>query len=114
MTQDAARISPRYGIDSTWLFFAVQANCVRNQIMRDMVGATVKGINIRDLKRCCLPVPPHHEQVDIGRFLTQAATLLTDVTNRTVESINALHEYRQTLITAAVTGKIPIPHGAPQ
>jgi len=39
------------------------------QLEAGIVGATVKGINIRDLKRPLLPVPPAGEQEAIARDL---------------------------------------------
>ena len=42
------------------------------------IGATIAGVNIRDLKRVILPVPPHHGQSAMVGFLEEQATMTND------------------------------------
>jgi type I restriction enzyme S subunit len=59
-------------------------------------------------KNICLPVPPHEAQVEI---VSQVNSLLAalDAQRSAIESvILRLQEYRSTLITSAVTGKIDV------
>lgn len=72
-------------------------------------GATLKTIGMADIKQLTTPVPPLSEQFEI------VAKLSTDLQrhNSTVQALEAqvtrLQEYRQALITAAVTGQLEIP-----
>lgn len=108
LTQDAARIAPRPGVNSRWLWYLVQAHGVWSQLEAGVVGATVKGINIRDLKRPFVPVPPVEEQTAIADYLDCLVGKLGTVVSATERSVERLREYRQAIITAAVTGKIDV------
>jgi type I restriction enzyme, S subunit len=108
LTQDAARIAPRTGINPRWLLYAVQSHAVWSQLAAGVLGATVKGINIRDLKRPFVPAPPRHEQDLIVKELDLAVHRLDALSAATDESIKRLDEYRQALISAAVTGQIDV------
>ena len=112
LTQDAARIAPDAGTDSQWLLYAVQSTAVWAQLEPGIVGATVKGINIRDLKRPFVPVPPHGEQRAIARHLGAEISGFDRTVLMTAASLEKLREYRQAVITAAVTGKLDVSNGA--
>ncbi len=108
LTQDAARIAPGPGVNPRWLLYVVQSPAVWGQLEAGVVGATVKGINIRDLKRPLVPVPPRPEQDQIAAYLDKELGRLGDLEAATVKSIEHLREYRQALITAAVTGQVDV------
>lgn len=55
-----------------------------------------------------LPVPPEAEQVAIADYLTAEISILDALIDRATEAIDRLTEYRQSLITSAVTGKIDV------
>jgi type I restriction enzyme S subunit len=108
LTQDAARISPSTGVDGRWLLYALKAHCTFAQVDCGAMGATIRGVNIRDLKRVILPVPPLHEQSAIVEYLSLATTALDKAIAKILEQISKLQEYRTALISAAVTGKIDL------
>ncbi len=107
-TQDAARIAPGPDVNPRWLLYVVQSAPVWAQLAAGIVGATVKGINIRDLKRPFVPVPPRREQDEIAAYLDAEVGKLHALEATTEQSIEHLREYRQALITAAVTGQIDV------
>lgn len=108
ITQDVARISPRGDVDPQWLVFAVRAHEVFAQLEQRSLGAAVKGINIFDLKRARIPVPPHGEQAAIGKFLKDQVEQLDQLSAAADQTIALLSERRTALISAAVTGKIAL------
>jgi type I restriction enzyme S subunit len=108
LTQDAARIAPAEGLNPRWLLYVVQSSSVWVQLEAGVVGATVKGINIRDLKRPCVPVPSRAEQDEIADFLDREIGHLHELEAATERSVEKLREYRQALITAAVTGQLDV------
>lgn len=108
LTQDAARISPIKEIDREWLLFVLKSDAVLLQMTARAIGATIKGVNIRDLRRALLPIPPPNEQERIKVWLNESVHGL-DYQHRMVErSRYLLEEYRSALITAAVTGKLEV------
>lgn len=60
-----------------------------------------------------LPFPPPDEQRYLGERIEQIAHSLDEAAIPTRESIDRLREYRQALITAAVTGQIDVTRDAP-
>jgi len=106
LTQDAARIAPGPGVSPRWLLFAVQAHSTWVQLEAGVVGATVKGINIRDLKRPFIPVPPIEEQEAIAAFIERRVSTIDATLESTERSVSKLREYRQAIVTSAVTGKL--------
>jgi len=112
LTQDAARIAAAPNICSRWLLYAVRAPIFQAHVQSQVVGATVRGINIRDLKRMELVVPPPHEQTVIARYLDDAVVSLDTTTDRAHREISLLREYRTRLIADVVTGKLDVREAA--
>ncbi len=108
LTQDAARIAPASGVTGNWLLYAVKSEAIFRQLEIGALGATIRGINIRDLKRACLPVPPSGEQSEIANYLDQAVSQFDELINAVEAARDRLKEFRTALISAAVTGKIDV------
>jgi type I restriction enzyme S subunit len=60
------------------------------------------------VKYLIVPLPPLHEQRAIIVDLKQELNHLERMRGALTSSIEKLREYRQTLISAAVTGQIPV------
>lgn len=56
-----------------------------------------------------VPVPPYTESTLIARFLNERIARIAKMRDLTNDVIQRLKEYRQSLITAAVTGQLEIP-----
>ena len=109
LTQDAARVAPGINVENRWLCYAVKAEPVTGPLLALSLGAAVRGVNIRDLKRLVVPFPPdRREQVAIADFLDLETTRIEALLAATDLAIDRLQEYRTALITAAVTGKIDV------
>ena len=72
------------------------------------LGATIRSINIRDLKRASIPVPPRGEQEVIAAFLDREVASVDALVTKVRDAIDRLRELRAALISAAVTGKIDV------
>ena len=81
---------------------------VFGQLEAGALGATIKGINIRDLKRAVIPVPPNSEQMEIAGFLDAEAEKIERLALMVHQAIDHLIEFRTALISAGVTGKIDV------
>jgi type I restriction enzyme, S subunit len=108
LTQDAARIAPRPDVHPRWLELVLQTPTVQNQIGSRITGATIKGINIWDLRRILLPQGSLDKQSRAAKaadVVLASMDAFTDAANR---QLALLAERRQALITAAVTGGISV------
>jgi type I restriction enzyme S subunit len=112
LTQDAARIAAGAGVDPRWLLHAVRAPIFRQHVKSQVVGATVRGINIRDLKRIQIVVPPTEEQIRIVGHLEDSTRDIVAASGRAQREIGLLLEYRSRLITDVVTGKLDVREAA--
>ena len=108
LTQDAARISPGPMVSGRWLLYALRSKTTFSQLDAGATGATIRGINIRDLKRAVVQVPPLTEQRNIAAYLDEETDKVIALIERVRYHIEKLTEYRTALISAAITGKIDV------
>jgi type I restriction enzyme, S subunit len=94
-----------------YIMWALNASCTYHQIRQDTVGATSPRVNIETIKEAWLPIPPHNEQVLISRKIFTSFEIIRVLTSAIENHIEKLQEYRRSLITAAVTGKLEISEG---
>lgn len=98
---------------SPWLAHAFNSGVVRHQIKSVQYGAAQEQINVGDAVNFIIPTPPHSEQKEISAMLDVGLTHLASIESSVSGQIDRLKEYRQSLISAAVTGQLPIPPQAP-
>ncbi|MGX1794233.1 restriction endonuclease subunit S [Streptomyces albidoflavus] len=108
LTQDAARISVDTSVHARWLRLVLESPVMTHQIQRRVTGATIKGINIWDLKRVLVPTPGKATQVALARTVSRAIQTHEDLRSRVARHERLLAERRQALITAAVTGQFDV------
>jgi type I restriction enzyme S subunit len=108
LTQDAARVAPADGIDAAWLVYVLRAKALVDPLLSLSLGAAVRGINIRDLKRLCIVLPPAEERAAIATYLDRETTRIDALIADANQAITLLQERRTALITAAVTGQIDV------
>jgi type I restriction enzyme S subunit len=108
LTQDAARIAYTSATHGPWLLHALKSSVVFAQVDAGALGATIRGINIRDLKRASLAAPPRAEQRVIAASLNRETARIDALVTKVHSAIARLKELRTALISAAVTGKIDV------
>ena len=108
LTQDAARIAFTTATHGPWLLHALKSAAVFAQLEAGALGATIRGVNIRDLKRASIPVPPRVDQEAIATFLNPETAKTDALVAKVREAVDSLKEFRTALISAAVTGKIDV------
>lgn len=112
LSRDAARLAPRSDVNAFWLAFLLRSRICQDQFKFKEIGATIKGVNIRDLKRVALPVPPRDEQSEIVRLLEAETSVTNDLMRRANREISLLREYGTRLIADVVTGKLDVREAA--
>ncbi len=73
-----------------------------------VVGGGVGNLNVKNLERYIIPLPPINEQEEIVNYLDKSLYEIDIAINKEEKSISLLQEYRTTLISNAVTGKIDV------
>ena len=74
-----------------------------------MLGATIRGINIRDLKRLKVPMIGLRRQQEQARELLRLQIRHDSLVSARARQVGLLLERRQALITSAVTGQLALP-----
>lgn len=108
LTQDAARIAPGPGVHGRWLELILQTPTLEAQISSRITGATIKGINIWDLRRVQVPLIRFDEQLTTLKQADATLEVMSELASAAKRQIALLAERRQALITAAVTGQIDV------
>jgi len=108
LTQDAARVAYTSAVHGPWLLYALKSSAVFAQLEVGALGATIRGINIRDLKRVTIPVPPQTEQRSVAALLDHETAKIDALATKVRDAIDRLKELRTALISAVVTGKIDV------
>lgn len=94
--------------DSEWLWHAMNSTIVQAQIGAANYGATLGQFNIADAVNWRLSFPPIEEQRRIARYLTAKLEAISETESKVRTQLDRLREYRQALITAAVTGQLDL------
>lgn len=110
LSRDVARIRPGSGVSGEWLLWALRSELAQEQFRRKEVGTAVTGVNIGDLKKVKLPVPPtEQEQYEIASEVSHDVQKLDSLDDTLARQVALLREHRQRIITAAVTGEFEVP-----
>lgn len=107
ITQDAARIAAAR-CDATWLRWVLQTPTVQSAIAARVTGATVRGINIGELRRVPIPAVDSHEQRRLGQLAEGRAEKHQAALVELSASVRLLEERKRALITACVTGEFDV------
>ena len=108
VNQHVCIVRPSSQIQTKFLYFTLRSNIGQTQIDLSQSGSGREGLNFEALGNFSMPVPSVNEQIAITEYLEatgqRSHLLLSEVRN----SIDRLKERRAALITAAVTGQIPL------
>ena len=70
--------------------------------------ATFPAMNMEDLRNCCVAIPPIEEQEAIVKYLDGKCGSIDASIAKAKREIELLREFKQSVITEAVTGKIKV------
>ena len=109
MGQDVCLIRKhREDISSDFLQIILKSSVCISQIENLMVGSTFKRVNVDGIRNLLVPFPPIAEQNAIAAFLESETSRIDRLISLAENATARLTEYRQALITSAVTGKIDV------
>ncbi|MFN8422066.1 MAG: restriction endonuclease subunit S [Anaerolineae bacterium] len=110
-TNFAARMRPALGINSRYLTFVFRA-AYEMGLTRSWIKQTtgIQNLDIGGLLHESWPIPSNDDQKRRASDLDEARAALLRLVERIGRQIDLLTEHRQALITAAVTGALPVPN----
>ena len=101
------RILPSY------LSYIVNSEQFVASVVSNSVGVSYPAINSSDLVNLKSALPSFHEQAQISQYLNKKTSQIDSLSERLQRKIELLKEYRQSLISSVVTGKIKVTEDAP-
>lgn len=96
------------GMSSRFLWYALWSAWGRGLFAAEASPTTVLHLTAEKLRSHRFPFPPFEEQREIVQYLDTLLRRNSVMSEATAKSIERLREYRQALITEAVTGKLDV------
>lgn len=91
-----------------WLRAQLLSTPWQSKLRLEAQGATMDGLNMQSLGRVPLVLPPLAEQDGLVAYVENTERRSAELESRLTLSCDRLREYRQALITAAVTGQLDV------
>ena len=93
---------------SKYIYYVTLSQLYRDWIEQQVSIATIKNVNGTKYSNFEIPFPLHQEQKHIANFLDRKTRQIDELRSSEEQTIKLLKEYRQSLISAVVTGKIDV------
>jgi type I restriction enzyme, S subunit len=104
-----ALIKPLHSkVDSYYFRYVLESKTVSDQFQARKIGSALKHIHLVELANIDAPLPPLEEQKEIAAKVREQLNHFHATEERISYQITKLREYRQSVITAAVTGKLDV------
>ena len=94
-----------------FIFRFIQSDRTRRYFEVNSNGITRYGLGKASIENLLLPIPPDSEQRQIADFLNHKTQQIDELITVEQRKIELFKEYRQSLISEAVTGKIDVRNG---
>ena len=95
-------------MDPKFLYYALKSDYAQGQIEKSWSDGTQENLGMGDLERINIIAPELSEQIEIVKEIEKEARKIEELSNKIEEGIERLKEYREALITEAVTGQIDV------
>ena len=102
-----AVVRPRT-LDPGYMSWVLREHGIVEEIVARSTGVSYPAINPSAIGDLDIPMPPLEEQVAIAKFLDRKTKQIDALSSRVAVALERLGEFRLSLITAAVTGRIDL------
>ena len=93
---------------SKFIYYVTLSHFYRNWLEQQIIISTIQNVNGEKYSNFQLPIPLHQEQIQIVNFLDRKTGQIDELIALEGRKVELLKEYRQSLISEAVTGKIDV------
>ena len=108
LLQRVAKITPRLGLLPEYALVALRSVAFRSQIEQDLTGLSVPHLSGEQVNSFVMPYGPLTWQRTVADSDARVRQSTHQATAALTRSIDLLTEYKQSLITAAVTGQLDV------
>jgi len=89
-----------------FLYYLSQS--LKKEFDKYAIGSTFEAISVFEIKNISIPKVPKEEQKQIVTYIEKESKKIDDAISHIEEEIKLLQEYKQSIISSAVTGKIKV------
>ena len=93
---------------SKFIYYVTLSHFYRNWLGQQIIISTIQNVNGEKYSNFQLPIPLHQEQAQIVNFLDRKTGQIDKLIALEGRKIELLKEYRQSLISHVVTGKMDV------
>ena len=90
------------------LKYLFESDIYLGQIKSEIHGGVNQNVHVENIKECYIPITSPTEQQQIVDYLDKETTKIDSTIEKETQRIDLLKEYRQSLISEVVTGKVDI------
>jgi len=108
VNQHVCIIRPNNKISPEYLNLVLQSNVGQTQVKTGTTGGNREGLTFEAIKEFIVPVPALESQFVIVSKIEELLKQFQNLESKNIDQIEKLKEYRQSLISEAVTGKIDV------
>ena len=91
-----------------FIYYWLQSDNIQKTVWLEVVQSAQPNLSMENLGNLYMPYPSITEQHSIVDYITENTQTITQLLQQTYKQIELLKEYRQSLISEAVTGKIDV------
>jgi type I restriction enzyme S subunit len=95
-------------LENDFAYYALISEYLSSQLKTKAVSAAQPKLNKEDVRSCKFILPPVNEQLKIVDYISNSTAKIDNIIYSTIILIDKLKEYRQSIISEAVTGKIDV------
>lgn len=106
--KSAAYIECKKGLLNKFAYYFLQTTFVENYFSESFSGSTINNLSLYTLRNTPIAVPSVEEQEMIVQHIEEKCQELETTSKALVKELELLQEYRTSLISEAVTGKIDV------
>ncbi|MBN2743973.1 MAG: restriction endonuclease subunit S [Marinilabiliaceae bacterium] len=106
--KSAAFIELKDSILNNFIYFILKSQYINNYFEDSFSGTTIKNLSLYTLRNTPIPFLSYEEQQSIASHIEKECTRLDTIISKFNNQIALLQEYRTTLISEVVTGKIKV------
>lgn len=106
VSRDVARVSPGEGVEPRYLLLWLRSPVAQRYFRRVARGVAVKGVNIGDLRKTPIDLPPLAEQREIVQEVDRQLSLVDELESELKKSSARAEALRQSVLAAGFTGRL--------
>ncbi len=95
-------------INLHYLFYLLGSSSIQNYFTFELTGTTIYNLSLNSIRKTPICLPDKTEQVQIVEFLDSKTKEIDKLVQLEQKKIDLLKEYRESLISEVVTGKIKV------